>query len=245
MLPILQELIDIIYPPRCHVCQGFLRDDRALEKLALCRSCFNGLSRITPPLCPVCGRPFRTREHDNHHCEDCLRESPFYDRTGAPYLYEGTVMEAIHRFKYAGKTYLGHTLGYLLSLFAEKWLGETRNTVMMPVPLHPKKLRQRGFNQSLLLARPVASRMGLELDFLGLRRIRYTLPQTGLKSAERSKNVRKAFEFSGQKALKGWTVLLVDDVATTGSTLNECARVLKRAGADKVICLVLARTVTP
>ncbi len=245
MLPILRNLIDIIYPPRCHVCQEFLRKNPALEELALCKPCFKGLSRLTPPFCPVCGRPFRGGVPENHHCEDCLKKRPFYDRAGAPYLYEGTIMEAIHRFKYAEKTYLGNTLGYLLSLFVEGWLRETGSPVMMPVPLHPRKLRERGFNQSLLLARHVASRMGFELDFLALRRIKYTLPQTGLKRAERRKNVRRAFECTDQKALKGRTVLLVDDVATTGSTLNECAGVLKRAGAEKVICLVLARTMTP
>lgn len=154
-------------------------------------------------------------------------------------------MEAIHLFKYAGKTHLGDTLGYLLSLFAEDWLRKTESPVVMPVPLHPRKLRGRGFNQSLLLARHVATRMGFELDFLALRRIKYTLPQTGLKSTERKKNVRRAFECNDQKVLNGRTVLLVDDVATTGSTLNECARVLKRAGAEKIICLVLARTMTP
>lgn len=245
MLPILRNLVDIIYPPRCHVCQNFLRENRALEELSLCKACLAGFISITPPFCPRCGRPFRAGPHDVHLCEDCMRKRPFYDATRAPYLYEGTVMEAIHRFKYGGKTYLGNTLGHLLFRFAEHWLREIENPLIMPVPLHPKKLSKRGFNQSLLLARHVASRTGLELDFLCLRRIRYTLPQTGLKSAERSKNVRRAFAFTGRKTLKGRTVLLVDDVATTGSTLNECARVLKRAGAEKVMCLVVARTMTP
>jgi ComF family protein len=113
---------------------------------------------------------------------------------------------------------------------------------MIPVPLHPKRLRERGFNQSLLLARNVASSLGTELDFLSLRRIRYTQPQTGLKSDERRKNVSRAFELKDRKCVKGRTVILVDDVATTGNTLNECARVLRRSGCARVFCLVLART---
>ena len=113
---------------------------------------------------------------------------------------------------------------------------------MMPVPLHPRRLRERDFNQSLLLARYVASLLGAELDFLSLRRIRYTQPQTGLKRDERRKNVRRAFQIVDREVVKGRTILLVDDVATTGNTLNECARTLKRSGAEKVFCLTLART---
>jgi len=182
---------------------------------------------------------------ESHLCEDCLRKRPFYHVAGAPYLYEGKVMEAVHRFKYSSKTYLGATLGSLLARFAEGWLPVSEDPLIMPVPLHPRKLRERGFNQSQLLARHVASEMGFELDFLSLRRIRYTLPQAGLKGPERRKNVRRAFELVHPKAPRGRTLVLVDDVATTGSTLNECARVLTRAGARRVICLVLARTMGP
>jgi ComF family protein len=114
----------------------------------------------------------------------------------------------------------------------------------MPVPLHPKRLRERGFNQSLLLAERVAAALNADLDFSSLKRIRYTQPQTELGSEERKKNVRKAFGVSEREAVKGRAVLLVDDVATTGSTLNECARTLKRAGCRHVFCLVLARTST-
>ena len=112
----------------------------------------------------------------------------------------------------------------------------------MPVPLHPRRLRERGFNQSLLLARHLATRLNLDLDFLSLRRIRYTQPQTGLKKDERRKNVKKAFGLLDPKVVKGRTVVLVDDVTTTGNTLNECARMLKRAGAKEIYGAVLART---
>jgi len=116
--------------------------------------------------------------------------------------------------------------------------------LIMPVPLHPRRLRARGFNQSLLLAKCVAREIGAELDFLSLRRTRFTKPQTELSSEERKKNVRKAFEVLKPEVVKGRTIVLVDDVATTGSTLNECAKALKRVGADGVLCLVLARTST-
>ncbi|MBN1848965.1 MAG: ComF family protein [Deltaproteobacteria bacterium] len=150
-------------------------------------------------------------------------------------------MEAIHRFKYGGKTNLTRSLGPLLASFALMWLNKTDHLLIMPVPLHPKKLRGRGFNQSLLLAREIQSSLEVELDFLTLKRIRDTQPQASLKRIERRKNVHRAFAINTKKALKGRTVLLVDDVATTTSTLDECARVLKRAGCVRVFCLVLAR----
>jgi ComF family protein len=151
-------------------------------------------------------------------------------------------MEAIHQFKYAGKSHLAGSLGLLLTSFAKRWADGAHGYLMMPVPLHPRRLRERGFNQSLLLARYAAPLLDAELDFLSLRRIRYTQPQTGLKSEERRKNVRRAFHIVDRKVVKGRTILLVDDVTTTGNTLNECARTLKRAGSKKVLCLTLART---
>jgi ComF family protein len=170
-----------------------------------------------------------------------LRKRPFYEAAAAPYLYEGSLMTAIHHYKYGPKSSLASSLGPLLARFAEGWIKNSDGLLTMPVPLHPKRLRERGFNQSLLLARHVAGRLQSELDFLSLRRVRYTLPQTGLGKDERRKNVRGAFELREPEMVKGKTILLVDDVSTTGNTLNECARVLKKAGCKKVLCLVLAR----
>ena len=240
-----QPFIDLIYPPRCAICREFLWKNRARKdqkELLFCETCFDGFSEITSPLCTVCGRPFASKNEEDHPCEDCLRKRPFFDMVRAPFLYEGGIMEAIHQFKYAGRAHLADSLGPLLASFVKEWMEMTAECLTIPVPLHPKRLRERGFNQSLLLARHVASLLRTELDFLSLRRIRYTQPQTGLKSEERKRNVRKAFEITNQEAVKGRNVLLVDDVTTTGSTLNECARVLSRAGAEKVCGIVLART---
>ena len=234
---IFSQFIDIIYPPRCHICQKFLNTP------SFCPQCLDGFSEITSPLCPICGRPFVSGVDYDHACEDCLRKRPFYDKAAAPYLYEGILMKAIHKFKYEEKSYLADSMGPLFASFAEKWLENMDDCLVMPVPLHPKRLRERGFNQSLLLARYISKLPGRELDFLSLKRVRYTLPQTGLKSAERRKNVRRAFGVKDRRAVKGRTIILVDDVATTGNTLNECAKVLKKAGAKKIFCMVLARTV--
>jgi ComF family protein len=244
-MSIFSQFIDIIYPPRCHICLKFLWKNgvkKDEEPIGFCQPCFDGFSEITSPLCPICGRPFHSEVEEDHLCEDCLRKKPVYDAVRAPYLYEGSLMTAIHQFKYAGKSSLANAFGPLLASFAKKWLNKADDWLMMPVPLHPKRLRERGFNQSLLLARQMSSRLDADLDFLSLRRIRYTPPQTGLKIDQRRKNVHRAFEVRDRKAVKGRIVLLVDDVATTGHTLKECARVLKRSGAEAVFCLVVART---
>jgi ComF family protein len=243
----LKSLIDLIYPPRCPICQAFLQDQNTLhggQDLPFCRECFKDFTEIKSPICSLCGRPFSDGVEQDRACEDCLRKRPSYDLARAPYLYDGALMTAIHELKYAQRSHLADSLGSLLASFAQTWIGELKGSLIMPVPLHPRRLRARGFNQSLLLARCVASKTGSQLDFLSLRRTRFTKPQTELSSEERKKNVRKAFEVVKPEAVKGRTIVLVDDVATTGSTLNECAKALKRAGADAVLCLVLARTST-
>jgi ComF family protein len=238
------RLIDIIYPPRCPICQNFVRNDDPDDKNTaspICRDCFYDLREIRSPLCPICGRPFVTGIETDHLCESCLRKRPYFDSVTAPYLFEGALMTAIHRFKYDSKRFLSDYLGPLLARFAESRLDKSDDLLTMPIPLHPKRLRERGFNQSLLLATHVARRLNTELDFLSLRRVRYTPPQTGLGKEERRKNVKSAFQVEDPKIVKGRRILLIDDVATTGNTLNECARILKRSGSGKVVCLVLAR----
>jgi ComF family protein len=189
----------------------------------------------------VCGRPFSDGIDVDHWCEDCLKKKPQYEAVGAPYLYEGVVMTAVHELKYGARSQVADSLGLLLADFTNRWLPSREGLLTMPVPLHPKRLRERGFNQSLLLAKKVAGELGTVLDFLSLRRVKYTQPQTGLGKDERRKNVRRAFKVVNPKAVKKKTILLVDDVTTTGNTLNECARVIKRAGSKKVYCIVFAR----
>ena len=240
---IFKSLGDIIYPPRCLICEAFLRPylREKGDMVSLCPSCRADFVEISSPLCPICYTPFASEIKEDHPCEDCLRKRPFYEAVAAPFLYDGTLMDAIHQLKYGKKSHLADSLGPLLAGFAEDWVKKSHDLVTVPVPLHPKRLRQRGFNQGLLLARHVAGRLDTELDFLSLRRTRHTAPQTGLGKKERQKNVRGAFVVTDPEAMKGKTVLLVDDVATTGNTLNECAKVLKKSGCEKVFCLVLAR----
>jgi len=150
-------------------------------------------------------------------------------------------MEAISRFKFGGVARLARPLGALLADYADPEFPFSAVDLIIPVPLHPRRLRERGFNQSLLLARQVGKRRSIPLNFTALHRTRQTQPQTQLSGAERRKNVRGAFEVRQAEVVGGKRILLVDDVFTTGATVQECASVLGEAGASEVHVLTLAR----
>jgi ComF family protein len=242
-MKLLSQLIDIVYPPRCHICNRFLStDERYLSLYYLCDNCLSGLTPITHPMCTICCLPFSTSRGSDHLCENCLRKRPWYDFLRSPYIYSGILMESIQRLKYNLENYLASSLGKLMSSFAREYIFNVTDFLIVPVPLHRRRLRERGFNQSLLLARVLASDLGNQLDYLSLIRKRYTRAQTGLKREARRKNVKDAFSIIYPETVKDKKILLVDDVFTTGYTLNECARILKKSGATTVICLTLARS---
>jgi len=241
---LLRQIADIIYPPRCAICSRFLWQAPLIKEPGspfFCSACRADFRYVGSPLCPICGQPFPSELEEDHPCEDCLRKRPSYEAAWALYRYEGAMLEAIHRLKYGSRSSLADALGPLLARFAEERVSRTDTVLAVPVPLHPGRARERGFNQSLLLARHVSRRLQVDLDFLSLRRVRYTLPQTRLARKERQQNVRGAFDLRDRGAVKGKTILLVDDVVTTGNTLNECARVLRTGGAARVFGLSLAR----
>jgi ComF family protein len=157
-------------------------------------------------------------------------------------VYENKLREAIHLFKYYRNSLLALPLGFLLAKHGSGILTTHDYDIIFPVPLHPRRLRQRGFNQALMLARQVGKIWGIEVDFGRLQRIRPTYPQTALKEKERMRNVKGAFMYTG-KNLHQKTILLIDDVYTSGSTVNECAKVLKKNGALRIDVLTLARTI--
>jgi ComF family protein len=242
-MSLLKALLDLIYPPRCLVCEDFLVEAGAAPEFpeGICIACGQGFVRNDGPKCSVCGRPFPAGSRDDHWCESCLRRRPLYETLRAPYAYEGAAATAILRFKYGGMGRAAAVLGPLLADFAVAWFAGASEPLVMPVPLHPKRLRQRGYNQSLLLARHVAERLSAELDYVSLKRSKHTLPQAGLNREARRKNMKGAFVLEPPQSVQGRTVLLVDDVATTAETLNACAGTLKKAGCTRVLCLVFAR----
>jgi ComF family protein len=152
-------------------------------------------------------------------------------------------LEAIHRFKYNGKIYIGEILGRLMAEYTYPLFNVSENSLIVPVPLHPKKLRERGFNQSLILAKEISKKFAVSLDFMTLRRHINTEPQISLGKKERESNVHGVFSVTDPDKIKGQRIILVDDVYTSGSTVKECARALMKNKAAAVAVITLARAV--
>lgn len=258
VLPFLQELwqasLKAIFPPKCLVCGTHYAWQPLVSKLGtdhvsdvtapyFCESCRKGFSPIASPYCSKCGLPFVSREGEDHTCSGCLLERRYFRKARAFGVYEGNLMEAIHLFKYGKKTSLSQPLSALArETFFQFWDSNSIDLVIS-VPLHMKRLRERGFNQAHLLVRRWAKYEGIPLDGLTLSRRQWTEPQTNLSRAKRQKNIKGAFSVRHPEKIKDQKILLVDDVYTTGATVNECARVLTKAGAEFVDVLTLARAV--
>ena len=238
MKKILTGIADLIYPPRCMTCDEPLEQHDALP---FCPSCRAGSNPPFPSLSPLRG-PVSARKGGSP-LRRCLRMDRPYAIARSVGSYEGTLLTAIHRFKYQRKTGIGKILGGIMADFAETLWDMKVFERVVPVPLHRKRLRSRGFNQSVILARALAKRFGIMLDFTSLRREIFTPPQVGLDRKERCANVHGIFTVRHPERIAGRRILLVDDVYTTGSTLEECSRTLIRAKAEAVAVLTMARAV--
>ncbi len=228
-----------LFPPRCCVCRSLLREGVGL----FCPVCTRTFRRIETPMCPVCGMPYRARTGVDHPCPECTDHAPPFEQARSVFLYEGALRKAIHRFKYERKPGLARGLGALLADFCGGWADDLPWDVVVPVPLYVSKIRKRGFNQALLLSRRIARRTGSSLCVDLLQRTRMTRPQVELSGQERRNNVRNAFSIKQRGECTKKRVLLVDDVITTGATVRECARILRRSGAASVHVIALARSV--
>lgn len=210
----------------------------------LCGACRSGFIPIRSPGCPRCGRSFASKTGGDHLCGECMErpgalEKPF-SRARACGSYTGVLKKMIHAYKYHGKTGLGRPFGELLHFFFRMYFSGDGIDRVVPVPLHRKKLVKRGFDQVTHMLESRAWPRDLVAGNL-LVRVRHTETQTGLDRRRRGENVKNAFAATDASAVSGRRILLIDDVFTTGATLEECARTLNRAGASGVFLLTLAR----
>lgn len=238
---IIRRVLHAVLPVDCANCGTALADDPVPF---FCRQCWGLIQPLRGPACPRCGRPFASAvaltHSPSHLCAACRLRRPAYTRAWSVYAYEPPLREAIRLFKYRKKVALAGALGELLSRGCPDF---PEADLLIPVPLHPARLREREFNQSLLLADRLNRRLRLRLSYDNLVRLRPTQAQTDLPRAARLKNLRRAFALLRPGEVEGRRVILVDDVMTTGTTVNECAKALRKAGAAAVYVGTLARTV--
>jgi len=232
------DISDVFFPPLCISCADVLPD---CQDKVFCRECLQNIHYITQCHCPVCGAIFPDSPAGNHLCGSCLDNKPHYTFARAALAYEGIILDAIHQFKYGRNIIHGAALAGLLADFHFPDMDWSTYDVIIPVPLHIRRLRDRGFNQALLLARALGKKHGLDVDFSLLKRRKLTLTQTGLDKKERAINIKGAFFAAQPGRLKEKNIILVDDVFTTGATINECAKTLKKGGANQVAAITLAR----
>ena len=222
--------LDLLLPPVCSGCRAY--------GALLCSRCTSSMARLSTPQCQICCAPVAR----GPHCAQCAALPLAVDRIGAPYVMEGALRRAIHHLKYESIRALGGPLGQLLGRWLEEAEPHLQGHSLVPVPLHKGRLRQRGYNQSALLAREAGRVTGLPVDEDLLMRTRATPPQVSLSTREqREQNV--AGSFQARRHVAGQRFVLVDDVVTTGSTMSACASALKAAGAASVKGIAVARQV--
>jgi len=236
-----RQALRFIMPVACIGCDRLLTTDPVPF---FCYYCWNSIVPITGPACSRCNQPFvssaATSWTPEHRCQNCLERPPAYQRAWTLFPYLPPLQDAICSFKYRGKVALAEPLALLMIGALPAHIDAD---VILPVPLHPSRLRAREFNQSLLLADRLGRHLSRPVSATHLVRVVATDPQTTLSRHERLRNLRRAFAVRNQDAIIGRRLLLVDDVFTTGTTLNECAKTLLNAGAESVCALTLARTI--
>ena len=234
----LKYITDIVFPPRCISCAAILQ---SITEKVFCSACREKIKFLTGSLCPLCGMMFFNSPSASHLCGNCLENKPYFSYARAVASYETIILNAIHQFKYGRDLSIGVLLASLMADFSFPDLEFRDYSLIIPVPLHIKKLRKRGFNQSIILADPLGKKWQIPVNFSLLKRCKFTLTQTGLDKKERERNIKRAFEVRDKEKIAGRNIILIDDVYTTGATINECAKTLIKAGAQKVAVLTLAR----
>ena len=234
----MRRVLDAVLPPQCLACGAIVDTPHRL-----CGTCFRGIDHIAAPQCAVCGLPFEIDMESDALCAGCAADRPPFNRARAAMRYGGVARDMILALKHGDRTHTAPGLGRLMAAAGGDLLATS--DVCVPVPLHRWRLARRRFNQAALLARALRQHADFLLLPGALRRIRQTPSQGGLSRAGRHRNVRGAFRLDprANDRIDSRTILLIDDVYTTGATVAECARVLRRAGAGAVNVLTVARVV--
>jgi ComF family protein len=229
---VINRFLRILFPEVCPLCKKPSTDHKTAP---ICPLCWQTIQPYRGNICQRCGRPLVSQVPST--CGECLKYEPAFKFVRSFGLYEGILKKAINLLKYHGIKRLSRPLSEIL---LEIKMPQVE--IVIPVPLHERRLRQREFNQSALLAKYVAKSLGTTLILDCLIKIRDTMPQVGLSAKDRKKNIKKAFEVKDEEIIKGKDIMLIDDVFTTGATVQECSKVLKKAGAGDIYVITLAHS---
>ena len=238
MTGVLEASLNLLYPPVCQLCQSQRAEAR---DGFVCSKCWTHVRFIRAPFCECCGLPFEGDLTTNFVCTNCNDLELHFTSARSAVVAKGVVLEIIHRFKYSRALWFQAFLAGLLIREAAPVLANEKWDYLVPVPLHPLKLREREFNQAALLAQPLARATQIPMNEKILRRVNPTATQTLLTRDERAANMKNAFVVRPGTRLAGKRIIIVDDVFTTGATTNACARVLRSAGAAEVGVWTVAR----
>ena len=231
------RIVDFALPPRCSGCGAITLDDHSF-----CLTCWQALTFLGEPCCTRCGYPFEYESGLEPECGACLADPPAFDRLRAAVAYGEIARKVVLKLKYSGRPGVAETLAHFMQRHV---VDEDASALLIPVPLHRWRIWKRGYNQSALIASALAKRTGLEAQLDLLKRVRATPPLKGLSRRERALAVSGAFRPSprAKAVMAARTVVLIDDVFTSGATANACAKTLKRAGAARVNIICWARVV--
>ena len=233
-----KKLINLILPPRCINCGKIVDEDNSL-----CVDCFNKMRFISKPYCQICGTPFESSDDlAQSICGKCLsKKRKNFALERSAFIYDESSKNILLSLKFRDKISYAPTIAKLMLQAGADIFNENPDLII-PVPLHYMRLLQRKYNQSAMLASEISKQTGIKTDLFSLKRCKNTTPQVKFAGRERVKNVRGAFMVKNPQNIKDKSIVLIDDVMTTGSTLKECAIVLKKAGAKKIYALTAART---
>lgn len=235
-------LLNLIFPPVCTACDQMVENSQL--ETSVCSRCWLSLSEVGPNTCSKCGKPLASPEpgkawHD-FKCSTCRERSRIpYDLLRSLYRYQEPLPQIVQKMKFENQPAIARGLGKRLAEYASQWSFFRDCDLIVPVPISRLRYIKRGYNQSLLLAKEVGFRLNLPVSENILRKVRHNKPQWQVEFEQRKQNVRGAF--STTSALIDKKILLVDDIYTSGATMEECAKILKRAGAARVMALTLAR----
>jgi len=232
----LKNLLDWLYPPNCIACRVLIPLNRTQPRdMLLCEPCQTLFEPIKPPICNTCGIP---TENIVENCVSCYGKGLHFTTNRGKFRYDELVRDLLLDLKFNQKKQIAHSLGKLWANHMEEFDCE-QNTFLVPLPMHKKKRRERGFNQAEILTQHLSNRLNIPMENTLLRTVD-TPPQSGLHPRQRIENVHGAFAVARGMNPQGKHYVIIDDIYTTGASLNECAKVLKEAGAVGVSCMTLA-----